>query len=420
MEYWKKNFFIIWQGQAVSQLSSSVIQFALVWHLTNKTGSAMVLSAAMFMSFFPQGILGPFVGVFVDRYDRKKIMICADLFIAVVTAVLIVYGFFEELPIWLILLVLFLRSIGAAFHQSALLAVTPQIVPKEELARCAGYSQSLQSISQILSPAVAAVLYSAWSLNLIMLVDVLGALIAVFTLCLSHIPQHIQHPISAEKPLILKDVVEGFCILRSHKGVLGVVLISSLYSLALMPTSAIFPLMSIAYFGGTSTHASIVEVVFSTGLLAGSIILGIWGGTRNKIYTIVGSFLLMSLSLFLSGLLPTTGFTAFVVLAGMMGVSGPFFWGMYNPILQQSFDDKYMGRVMSLSRSIIVLSGYLGLAVVGVFAEKFGVEKWFLVAGSLTLFAAILFMCIPVVRHCDDISDNRVMGKINDRSDTID
>lgn len=408
MEYWKKNFFIIWQGQAVSQLSSSVIQFALVWHLTNKTGSAMVLSAAMFMSFFPQGLLGPFVGVFVDRYDRKKIMIFADLFIAVVTSVLILYGFFAELPIWLILLVLLLRSVGTAFHQSALLAITPQIVPKEQLARCAGYSQSLQSISQILSPAIAAVLYSAWSLNVIMLVDVLGALIAIITICLSHIPQLIQHPSSTAKPLIFKDVVEGFSILRSRKGVFGVVLISSLYSLALMPISAIFPLMSIAYFGGTSTHASIVEVVFSSGLLVGSIILGIWGGTRNKIYTIVGSFLLMSISLFLSGLLPVTGFTAFVVLAGMMGVSGPFFWGMYNPILQQSFDDKYMGRIMALSKSIIVLSGYMGLAVVGVFAEKFGVEKWFLVAGSLTLFAAILLMCIPVVRHCDDVPDTLV------------
>lgn len=408
MEYWKKNFFVIWLGQAVSQFSSSVIQFVLVWHLTNKTGSALVLSAAMFMSFFPQGLLGPFVGVCVDRYNRKRIMIFADLFIAVVTSVLILYGLFGELPIWLILLVLLLRSIGTAFHQSALLAVTPQIVPKDQLARCAGYSQSLQSISQILSPAIAAVLYSAWSLSVIMLVDVIGALVAIFTLCLSHIPQFIPHTSSTAKPLILKDVVEGFNILSSRKGVLGVVLISSLYTLALMPTSAIFPLMSIAYFGGTSTHASIVEVVFSTGLLAGSIILSIWGGTKNKIYTIVGSFLLMSLSLFLSGLLPTTGFTTFVVLSGMMGVSGPFFWGMYNPILQQSFDDKYMGRVMALSRSIIILSGYLGLAVVGMFAEKFGVEKWFLVAGSLTLFAAFLFMCIPVVRHCDDTSDIRV------------
>ena len=407
MEYWKKNFFTIWSGQAVSQFSSSVIQFALVWHLTYKTGSAMVLAAAMFMSFFPQGLLGPLVGVYVDRYNRKMIMVLADLFIAVVTSALIVVGLLGELPIWLILLILMLRSVGTAFHHSALLAVTPQIVPKEQLTKCAGYSQSLQSISQILSPAVAAVLYSAWSLNAIMLVDVLGALIAVFALWISHIPQFVQQP-SAVKPRVLWEAAEGFRILRSRKGVLGIVLISALYSLALMPTSAIFPLMSIAYFGGTSAHASIVEIAFSVGLLVGSVILSIWGGTRNKIETIIGSYLLMSLSLFLSGLLPTTGFTSFVVLSGMMGVSGPFFWGMYNTLLQQNFTEQYMGRVMALSKSIIILSGYIGLTVVGVFAENFGVEKWFLVAGALTLLAAVLIMCIPVVRHCDDSPEGMI------------
>jgi len=62
------------------------------------------------------------------------------------------------------------------------------------------------------------------------------------------------------------------------QGVQGIVLISALYSLALMPTNAIFPLMSIAYFGGTSAHASIVEIAFSIGLLVGAVILSIWAG----------------------------------------------------------------------------------------------------------------------------------------------
>ena len=72
---WKRNFFTIWTGQAFSQFSSSVLQFAIVWYLTDQTGSAMVLTIAMMMGFLPQGVLGPFIGVLIERYKRNRIII---------------------------------------------------------------------------------------------------------------------------------------------------------------------------------------------------------------------------------------------------------------------------------------------------------------------------------------------------------
>lgn len=398
MQQWKKNFFTIWLGQVASQFTSAVIQFAIVWHLTNETGSAQILAFAMFIGFFPQGLLGPIIGVYIDRYSRKMIMICADLFIASVTLLLAIAGLQGKLPVWLILTVLFLRSLGTAFHQPTLQAVTPQIVPGDQLTKCAGYSQSLQSVSQIVSPAIAAVLYSAYNLSTIILLDVLGALVAVSTLWISTVPR-LPEKVDARKKQVFKEAAEGFRMLRSRQGLLGLVLISALYALALMPTSALFPLMSITYFGGTSTEASMVEVSFSVGLLIGAVILSVWGGTKNKIHTIVASFILMGVSLVATGLLPPDGFSIFVLLAGAMGISGPFFWGMFTVLLQQSFAQEFMGRVMALSTSIMIISTPIGLAFAGVFAERFGVEKWFLVAGGLTLFAALLCAGIPAVRR---------------------
>ena len=135
---WKKNFFTIWTGQALSQFSSSVLQFAIVWYLTDKTGSAMVLTVAMMMGFLPQGILGPFIGVFIDRYNRKRIMIVSDLFISAASFAMVVAGWMGGLTTELILVVLLLRSVGSAFHTPCLQAVTPQIVPSDQLTRCAG------------------------------------------------------------------------------------------------------------------------------------------------------------------------------------------------------------------------------------------------------------------------------------------
>lgn len=397
---WKRNFFIIWTGQAFSQLSSAVLQFAIVWYLTKLTGSALVLSAAMMMGFLPQGILGPFIGVFIDRYNRKRIMIVSDLFISAASFVMVIAGWMGCLTTELILVVLLARSVGSAFHTPCLQAVTPQIVPAKQLTRCAGYSQAFESVSQILSPVLAAVLYSSWSLSGIIFLDVIGALIAVSALGITVIPR-LSRISGTERVHILKEAKEGVRILRTSKGMLGLVLIGTLYTLALMPASALFPLMSMSYFNGTSTNASVVEVVFSLGLLVGSLILSKWGGTGNRIYTIIGSFLLMSASLFVTGLLPPGGFAVFVICSWLMGVSGPFYWGIYTPLLQSNFEEQYLGRVLSLAGSIRLISGPVGLSVSGVFAERFGVEKWFLVAGVLVLLAAVLCMIVPAVRNCD-------------------
>lgn len=397
---WKKNFFTIWTGQAFSQFSSSVLQFAIVWYLTDHTGSAMILSIAMMMGFLPQGLLGPFIGVFIDRYSRKKIMILSDLFISLVSLIMVIAGWMGVLSTWIILGVLLLRSIGSAFHSPCLQAVTPQIVPQDQLTKCSGYSQSLESVSQILSPVIAAVLYSSWSLGGIVFLDVIGALIAVFTLAITTIPElHLKDNVG--KIRILQEAFEGFKILRTNKGMLGLVLIGSLYTLAMMPTSALFPLMSMSYFHGTSANASAVEVMFSIGLLVGSLILSKWGGTKNRIYTIIGSFFLMSISLFISGVLPSSGFYWFILCSWLMGVSGPFYWGMYTPLLQSNFEAKYLGRILSLASSMRLISGPLGLTFSGAFAEKFGVEKWFLIAGGIVILASLLCLFIPSVRNCD-------------------
>jgi len=157
---WKKNFAIIWSGQAVSLFTSAVIQMAIIWYLTDRTKSASILTLATLVGFLPQAILGPFIGVLIDRYDRRKIMIYSDLSIALITLLLALSGFGRELSIILIMIVLCLRSIATAFHAPSLQAVTPMIVPKESLVSCAGYSQGVESFSLLLSPAVAALLYS--------------------------------------------------------------------------------------------------------------------------------------------------------------------------------------------------------------------------------------------------------------------
>lgn len=106
---WKLKFYTIWAGQAVSLITSAILQMAIIFYLTEKTGSAMVLSMASLVGFLPYAVFGPAIGVLVDRHDRKKIMIGADLIIAAAGAVLAIVALYMELPIWMVMVV-FLNS----------------------------------------------------------------------------------------------------------------------------------------------------------------------------------------------------------------------------------------------------------------------------------------------------------------------
>ncbi|SHN83108.1 MFS transporter [Desulfitobacterium chlororespirans] len=403
-EHWQRSFYTLWAGQAVSLITSAVLQMAIIWHLTEETGSAMVLSIATLVGFLPQAILGPFIGVLVDRYHRKYVMIGADLLIAAVGLVLALASLAMELPVWLIMVVLFLRSVGTAFHSPALNAVTPLLVPEDQLTKCAGYTQSIQSASYILGPALAALLYAVWDLNSIILVDVGGAVLASILTAFVFIPR-LEAGESAAQGNLMLEMKEGYSALRSNKGLFALLWVGALYMLFFMPINALFPLMSMKYFGGTTFHASLVEIVFAAGMLAGGLVLGVWGGFKNRVMSLAASILLMGASLMVSGLLPAKGYVVFVLCSTLMGFSAPFYSAVQTALFQEKISPEYLGRVFALLGSVVSVAMPLGLVLSALFADTIGVNRWFLISGILITGIAVLPVLIPGLRNLDRQED---------------
>ncbi len=398
---WKQRFFTIYAGQAVSLITSAILQMAIIFYITEKTGSAMVLSIASLIGFLPYAVLGPAIGVLVDRYNRKTIMIIADLIIAIAGAVLAFIALYMEIPIWMIMVVLFIRSVGAAFHSPALSAVTPLLVPEDQLTKCAGYSQSLQSISYIISPAAAAFLYSIWELNAIIAIDVFGAIVAIIALVLIKIPK-----LDVEKQELglsfIKEMKDGFYILKENKGLFGLLLIGTLYMLVYMPINALYPLISMEYFKGTPVHVSITEIAYASGMLLGGMLLGLFGSYKKRIILITASIFMMGASLTISGLLPPSGFVLFALCCAIMGLSVPFYSGVQTALFQERIKPEYLGRVFSLTGSIMSLAMPVGLILSGLFADRIGVSNWFLISGILIIGIAITCPFISVIRSLDE------------------
>lgn len=407
-EHWKRRFFTIWAGQAVSVLSSSVLQMALIWHLTSMTKSAAVLSLASIVAFLPAAVIGSFSGVLVDRWNRKVTIICADLFIAAVSLILVFAGWKQEIPVWLILAVLFVRSIGTAFHSPAISAITPLLVPEEALTKCAGYSQSIQVMGFIAGTAVAAIIYPIWSMGQMVMLDVIGAVIASISVALVHIPAlpskevHEDAPMETKSGAFWREFREGFQVLRSRKGLFALLWIGAVFSFLYSPINALFPLICMDYFQGTTTHASITEVAFSVGMLLGGALLGTGGGFKNRAISVLGAILLMGLTISVVGMLSREGFWVFAVLCVVMGLTAPFFSGPQMALMQEQIQPEYLGRVFGLYGSIMSLAMPLGLAVSGLFADQVGTHRWFLMSGIGCIILAVVGGTIPEIRRIEE------------------
>ena len=190
---WAPRFFTIWTGQAFSLFGSQLVQFALIWWLTQKSGSATVLALATLVGMLPQIVLGPFAGAIVDRSNRRMIMIIADTGIALFTLLLIYLFATDQVQIWHVYVVMAIRSLGGAFHYPAMAASTPLMVPEAQLTRISGLNQTLQGLMALIAPPAGAFLLGVLPTQGVLFVDVGTALLAILPLFFINIPQPAKH-----------------------------------------------------------------------------------------------------------------------------------------------------------------------------------------------------------------------------------
>ena len=398
MNNWKRTFAIIWSGQFFSTLSSSIVGFAVVFWLSIKTESPTVLAYAMLATLLPFIVLGLFTGVYVDRWDRRRTMILADSFVALCSAALGILFYLNIIELWLIYLLLALRSVGSAFHAPAMQASVPLLAPESELMRVAGINQMIQSISNIAGPALGAVLISFLSMTYVMMIDVLGAVIACTSLLFVTIP----NPEKKENvvPNIRLEIKEGLKHMFGNKGLaylLGCVVVVTFF---MVPVSALFPLMTTGHFNGTAFQMGIVEVAWGAGMLLGGAIVSIkFMKTVNKVILINMMTIILGATFWLSGLLPVSGFVVFVTLTTIGGISGSIYWSSFIVILQTKIDPAALGRVFGIFDSVSLVPTIPGLLATGFIAAKIGLLNAFIVAGVATVLVGFIAFFIPAIRE---------------------
>lgn len=408
---WQKNIALFLSGQFLSGITSMVVQYAIIWYLTKETGSATVLSLATLLGMIPMVILSPFVGPFVDRLDKKKLLIITDIIVAIFALILSLAGTISDaFPLWLVFVSLFMRSVAQTFQMPTIQSILPQMVPDTEITRVNGQLGMVQSANMIIAPALGAFLFAFVPMNWLILLDVLGAIFGVGLILFVRIPKTVA---LGEQVHVLHDTKLGFKLLIQNKGLWYITLIGAAFTLIFMPAVSMYPLMTMDYFGGTVGQAGLIEVVYSVGMLAGGVIIGVFGKWKNRMIPVLISYVIIGVAFAASGMLPGNqkGFFWFVVLNAIGGLSTPFFNTLLMAMIQQSYEPQYLGRVLGVLNSLMSITGPLGLVFAGPLADKFGVEKLFVIAGLGTLVCGLFNLLIPSARNYDHDLQERLAAK---------
>ncbi len=344
-----KTFYTVWFGQLISTLGSGLTGFALGVWLYERTGSVTLFALNILAFSLPSVLMAPFVGVMTDRYDRRKIMLVGDLGAGISTLVLFLLLSSDALQTWHIYLATAIGSVFNSFQWPAYMAATTMMVPKEQLGRASGLTQIGQALSQLLSPALAGVLYLSIGLQGVMGIDFATFLFAVLTLAIVRIPRPVLSETGKQsKGSVWSEAKYGWYYIRQRTGLFGLLLWAAVVNFALAFFGPVFlPMLlnmtTVAVVGFASS-------VIGVGMLLGTLIMSAWGGPKRRVLGIFVCGTWLGVCVMLVGLRPYLPTIIGGSFLGMLVV--PIANGSSQVLWQTKVEPDIQGRVFAMRRMI--------------------------------------------------------------------
>jgi DHA3 family macrolide efflux protein-like MFS transporter len=399
---WKARFFTIWIGQAFSMVGSALVRFALIWWLTEKTGSATVLATASLVSMLPFVLLAPFAGALVDRWNRRWTMVISDALIALLTG-LLAYLFWRGVArTGHVYAILFARSLGGAFQDPAMRASTSLLAPREQLSRIGGMNETLAGVVNIVSPPLGAFLLELLAMQGTLAIDILTAVLAIGPLLFLRIPQPAPRAKTGEAASVLHDLTAGFRYVLSWRGLTFMFIALAGLRFFLTPSFSFLPLVVTEHFGGEALELGWINSAHGFGFVAGGFILSVWGGFRRRTTTALVGLVGVGIGMVVFGLMPAEAFGLALVVMFLRATMVPMIRGPVMAIFQAHVPPAMQGRVFTLLISSISVMAPFGLAIGGPLADAWGARTLFIIGGVGCLAMACVWALSPTIMHMED------------------
>jgi MFS family permease len=378
-----KTFTIIWFGQFVSLVGTSMTRFALLIWLFEETNRATDVALLGFFAFVPYVLISPIAGVWVDRLDRRKIMILADLGAGIMTIGLLILLSTNSLQTWHLFVAEALTGAFEAFQIPAYIASTTMLISKKQYARAGGLRSLATSASQISGPILGGALLGFISLKGVMGLDILTFLIAMITLMVVKIPCPTAVQEEQETHNTWREIRFGLNYIWQRPGLRALLTIySGINFFAALTYFAILPTLILTRNNGNELALATVQAALGVGGVVGSIVLSAWGGPRKQIHAVLAG---AAVSFWSGDMLFATGRSIPILIVGAFSAAFfvPFIISGNRAIWQSKVPPAVQGRVFSVQSMIQTASMPLGYLIAGPLADRI-MEPAMAVGGSLT------------------------------------
>lgn len=399
---WKAIFGLLWLSQSVSMIGSSLVQFALIWWITQKTGSALNLTVATTINLVPSVILGPFIGALVDRWNRKLTMIFSDVLTALGALVLFALFLTDTLQLWHIYVLMFIRSVTGTFQWPAMLASLSLLVPDAYLTKVAGMNMAVRGVSTILAPILGALLITWQPMHNVMLVDVVTAGLAVGLMAFAVLPESRQEPQALRPRALWAEVRSASSFIYHWAGLRKLILAAVVLNLLATPAFSLFPLLITRHYQGGVWQLSYAQTIMGIGFLFGALVFSVWGGFRKRILSMISAMLVMGIGAALVGFSPSAGYWMGMAGVFLVGMANPFTSGSYMAIMQSRVRPELQGRVFTISEAAMLAFTPVTLLLAGPLADRFGVPLWFILFGIGTILLVTVVVTNKDVLNIED------------------
>jgi DHA3 family macrolide efflux protein-like MFS transporter len=363
-----RTFYVLTISQIISLIGSRMSGLALGIWVFNETGNATPPLLTIFFAHLPLMFGGTFAGVLADRWNRRRMMLVGDAGQAVGTLLLLVSFLSGHFELWHLYTIVFFQGVLGVFQLPAMEASVTMLVPEEHRDRANTLRQLNWAISGLIAPALTGAIYTLIDVTGIMGIDLATFIIAAGVLAVIHIPQPRQTDEGrAIQGSIWQEMVGGMRFLWERRVLFNLMIYSAVLNFLLHgPVSLTTPY--ILTLTGSETTLGIILTVVNIGVLAGGIVMMIWGGTRPRIHGIMIGLMFRALCLMIYGIVRTPlslGVVSFFLL-----IANPLIDASFLSVIQAKTPPDMQGRVFSLLIQLMYIAQPLSILLTGPFVDR--------------------------------------------------
>lgn len=386
-----KNLALLLGGQFISQIGDKFYALALAFWVLQATGSPAQMGIVLFSSMVPSIVLGFFIGGIIDKYNRKAILVAADILRAVVVSAVVVIYYTGHMSVAVIVTAQVLLSVASAFFNPAVLATMPQIVPGERLVKANSTSQFLAGTANILGPVLGGLAVSGLGYAFVFVFNALSFIIAAVCEALMQLPPMPEAPVAKQRAR--ETLKEGYSYIFARKQLMVLLGVVAVIHFFVGSVQVIMPVLAKSLPGEGAANLGYIESAFGFGIVAMALILH---AANLKVKEEGGMFLgIVALGAVMaaSGALTLLGVqlvSPYLAAYFMLSASVILVSTNYTVILQRTIDNAMAGRVFGIVGSVGNFSLPIAILVFGCIIEKVSI-------GTIAAFCGAAILLISAV-----------------------